>query len=144
VFFNKDKKMITGINHITLAVRDIDESFKFYADVLGLKRIQKSSISAYLLTEDTWMTLTKDQNTRHEHLPECTHIAFTVAQHDFETMKERILKSGAKEWQKNWTEGDSFYFVDPNGHKLEIHASDLETRIESGKQEWGDEVKWFV
>ncbi|KPJ49965.1 glutathione transferase, partial [candidate division TA06 bacterium DG_26] len=34
--------MIRGINHITLAVRDIDESFKFYADVLGFKPIQKS------------------------------------------------------------------------------------------------------
>jgi hypothetical protein len=101
-------------------------------------------MSAYLLAGDTWIALTKDQNARREHLPEYTHIAFTVAQQDFETMRERIFKSGAKEWQENWTEGDSFYFVDPNKHKLEIHVSDLETRIESGKQEWGDNVKWFV
>ena len=38
--------------------------------------------------------------------------------------------SGIKEWQKNWTKGHSFYFVDPNGHKLENHVSDLETRNE--------------
>jgi len=136
--------MITGINHITLAVRDIDESFKFYADVLGFKPIQKSSMSAYLLAGDTWIALIKDQNARREHLPEYTHTAFTVAQRDFETMRERISKSGAVEWQKNRTEGDSFYFVDPNGHKFEIHVSDLKTRIESGKREWGDDVQWFV
>ncbi|MDH3676384.1 MAG: VOC family protein [Anaerolineae bacterium] len=136
--------MITGINHITLAVRDIDESFKFYTDVLGLKPVQKSPISAYLLAGDTWIALAKDRNARRDHLPEYTHIAFTVAQQDFEAMRERIFKSGIKEWQKNWTEGDSFYFVDPNGHKFEIHVSGLETRIESGKREWGDDVEWFV
>ena len=136
--------MITGINHITLAVRDIEESFKFYADVLGFKRIQKSSMGAYLLAGDIWIALAKDQNARREHLPEYTHIAFTVAQQNFDAMRERILKFGVKEWQKNWTEGDSFYFVDPNGHKFEIHVSDLLTRIESGKQIWGDDVKWFV
>jgi catechol-2,3-dioxygenase len=111
---------------------------------LGLKRIQKSSISAYLLAGDTWIALTKDQHARRERLPEYTHIAFSVPQKDFETMRERILESGVEEWQKNRTKGDSCYFVDPNGHKLEIHASDLEIRIESAKQEWGDDVEWFV
>jgi catechol 2,3-dioxygenase-like lactoylglutathione lyase family enzyme len=136
--------MITGINHITLAVRDVEESFKFYAEVLDFKPIQKSPISAYFLAGDTWLALAKDQNARSEPWPEYTHIAFTVSQKDFSAMKERIVKSGAKEWQENWTEGDSFYFVDPNGHKLEIHASDLERRIETGKQQWGDNVQWFV
>jgi hypothetical protein len=54
-------------------------------------------MSAYLLAGDTWIALTKDQNAGREHLPEYTHIAFTVAQQDFETMRERIFKSGAKE-----------------------------------------------
>ncbi|MDY6790407.1 MAG: VOC family protein [Thermodesulfobacteriota bacterium] len=136
--------MITGINHITFAVRNIDESFKFYADVLGFKPIQKCTTSVYLLAGNTWIALVKDQNSRYEHLHESTHIAFTVDHQDFEPMRERILKSGAKKWQENSTEGDSFYFVDPNGHKLEIHVSDLEARIKSGKKEWGDDVRWFV
>ena len=56
----------------------------------------------------------KDQNARRVHLPEYIHIAFTVAQQDFETIRERIFKSGVNERQENWTEGDSFYFVDPH------------------------------
>jgi len=136
--------MITGINHITLAVRDIEESFKFYVEVLGLKPIQKSLISTCFLAGDVWIALAKDKHARHQQLPEYTHIAFTVSQEDFDLMKERIIKSGAKEWQQNRTEGDSFYFVDPNGHKFEIHVPDLEMRIESGKKEWGDEVQWFI
>ena len=42
------------------------------------------------------------------------------------------------------TEGTSYYFVDPNGHKIEMHASDLATRIATAKQTWGDAVHWFV
>jgi len=34
-------------------------------------------------------------------------------------------------WQRNHSEGDSLYFLDPDGHKLEIHASDLNARIRS-------------
>jgi len=35
------------------------------------------------------------------------------------------LASGAEVWQENGTEGDSLYCLDPDGHKLETHASDL-------------------
>ena len=138
--------MITGINHITLAVRDIAESFQFYVEVLGLKPIQKNPVSAYLLAGDLWIALEKDENSRAEPLSEYTHFAFSVTKEHFGTMAENISRSGAKEWQKNSTEGDSLYFLDPNGHKLEIHSSDLQARIESAKKEWnwGDEIEWFV
>lgn len=33
--------MITAVNHYTLAVTDIDASFAFYRDVLGLKPLCK-------------------------------------------------------------------------------------------------------
>ena len=135
--------MITGINHLTFGVRNIDQSFDFYVDVLGLKPVMKSSFSAYLLAGDMWIALVEDEHGRTEHLPEYTHIAFTISQQDFDVMKDKIVQSGAIEWQENSTEGDSFYFVDPNGHKLEIHVSDLARRIETGKREWGDEVRWF-
>ena len=36
--------------------------------------------------------------------------------------------------QQNWTEGESLYFLDPDGHKLEIHASDLAARLRSARE----------
>lgn len=136
--------MIDGLNHVTLAVRDIEESFQFYVGVLGLKPVQKSDSSIYLLAGDAWLALVLDANARREPLAEYTHVAFTVSQTDFDALKKRIVQAGAPEWQKNRSEGDSFYFVDPNGHKLEIHTTDLTARIRAGKKEWGDEVQWFV
>lgn len=38
--------MITGINHLTLAVRDLERSFDFYTRVMGLQPVVKWSQGA--------------------------------------------------------------------------------------------------
>ena len=136
--------MINGINHITLSVMEIDESFRFYKDVLGFKPVQKCEASAYLLAGETWIALIRDQAVRKAPLPEYSHISFDVSPEHFNAMRNRIISSGALKWQDNKTEGDSHYFLDPDGHKLEIHASDLDSRIRQAKSEWDFDVEWFV
>ena len=39
------------------------------------------------------------------------------------------MEEGVTLWQANHSEGESLYFLDPDGHKLEIDASDLHARI---------------
>jgi catechol 2,3-dioxygenase-like lactoylglutathione lyase family enzyme len=41
--------LVTGINHITLAVSDLNRSFHFYANVVGLKPVAKWERGAYFL-----------------------------------------------------------------------------------------------
>ena len=36
-YYNEDKKELTSIEHIGIAVRNLEESIKFYEDILGLK-----------------------------------------------------------------------------------------------------------
>jgi len=136
--------VIKGINHITLSVKDVDQSFEFYTQILGFKPVVKWPKGAYLLAGDLWFCLFLDDNTRKSKLPEYTHIAFTISEQNFKIMSERIKKSGAKIWQENQTEGDSLYFVDPNGHKLEIHASSLKARIKRAKINPWDGLEFFV
>ena len=136
--------MIKGINHVTLSVKDLAESFGFYTQTLCFRPVAKWSQGAYLLAGDLWICLFLDQNIRESKLPEYTHIAFKVSEKDFIAMSERIKKSGADIWQENRSEGDSLYFADPNGHKLEIHASDLETRLKIYKEKPWDGLEFFI
>lgn len=121
--------MITGINHITLSVRDLNESFAFYQNVLGFKPLMKKGISAYFLAGDLWFCLEEDKAVRAAALPEYTHIAFSVEESDFPTLAKRVRDSGMQIFKENLSEGSSLYFVDPNGHKLEIHVGSWETRL---------------
>ncbi|KAB8321112.1 hypothetical protein SD81_006350 [Tolypothrix campylonemoides VB511288] len=49
--------MITGINHINLSVKDLEESFKFYQEVLGFQPIAKWKKGAYFLAGDLWFCI---------------------------------------------------------------------------------------
>lgn len=135
--------MITGINHITLSVLDLNKSFDFYTQVLGCKPVARWKRGAYLQAGDLWLCLFLDEQTRQGILPEYTHIAFSVAAKDFESSVVKIIESGAI-WKQNTSEGLSLYFLDPNGHKLELHAGDLKTRIEAAKKQPYKEMEFFV
>ena len=121
--------MISGINHITFAVRDLDRSFHFYSQVLGLRPVAKWYKGAYLEAGTDWVCLTLDPETRAASLPEYTHTAFTVSAVEFSRLVEQLQKAHVMSWQANRSPGESFYFLDPDGHKLEIHVSNLEERL---------------
>jgi len=136
--------MITGINHLTLSVRDVDRSFRFYVDTLGLKPLARWRRGAYLLAGDLWLCLTLDERTRSSALPEYSHIALSVSGPRFNDMAERIRITGAAIWQDNRSEGLSLYFLDPDGHKLEIHAGDWRTRLAAMKKDpWEPNIQYF-
>lgn len=121
--------MILGISHITLSVRDLERSFAFYTNVLGLQPVAKWYNGAYLQAGEDWICLSLDSETRQKSLPEYTHTAFSVSSSNFASAVKRIHESGAECWQQNHSPGESHYFLDPDGHKLEIHVSDLQARI---------------
>lgn len=136
--------MISGINHITIAIKDLNRSLEFYKEVLGFKPLMKHSKGAYLLAGDLWFCLDVDSSTRNEPLPEYTHFAFTVDQKYFNEMVIKIKNSGTKIWKENKSEGESFYFLDPDGHKLEIHVGTWKSRITSIKKNpWNETVEFF-
>jgi glutathione S-transferase fosA5 len=136
--------MISGINHITLAVRDVDRSFRFYVETLGAKPLARWSRGAYLLVGDLWLCLTLDEQTRSSPLPEYSHIAFSTPSARFDDAAARIRASGAKIWKENESEGASLYFLDPDGHKFEIHAGDWRTRLAAMKRDpWEPNIQYF-
>ena len=123
--------MVSGINHITFAVRDLDKSFHFYTRTLGLRPVARWYRGAYLEAGGDWICLNQDPETRSGPLKEYTHLAFTVKPTDFEAAVRRMLAADVRTWQENKSPGDSFYFLDPDGHKLELHVADLQDRLKT-------------
>ena len=121
--------MVTGLNHTTFAVRDLDASFLFYTELLGLRPVARWSKGAYFTAGEHWFCLNLDPATRTEPLPEYTHLAFSVAANDLSALQVRLEQAGVIRRHRNRSPGDSFYFLDPDGHKLEIHGSGLEARL---------------
>lgn len=127
--------MITGINHVTLAVSDLERSFSFYTAVIGLRPVAKWARGAYLLAGEGWICLSLDAETRHGPQPEYTHLAFSVDRAAFDDCAEAIRSCNVVLWKENRSEGDSLYFLDPDWHKLEIHAGDLRSRLAALRQQ---------
>jgi catechol 2,3-dioxygenase-like lactoylglutathione lyase family enzyme len=126
--------MITGINHITLSVFDLEKSFNFYTEILGCQAIAKWQRGAYLLAGDLWLCLSLDPNTRTNTANEYTHIAFSIPEDKFQEYSDRLKALGVQQWQQNTSEGDSIYIFDPNYYKLELHVGDLTSRIAAIKK----------
>jgi catechol 2,3-dioxygenase-like lactoylglutathione lyase family enzyme len=126
--------MIRGLNHLTLAVADLERSFAFYAGLLGLRPRARWAEGAYLSAGELWLCLSVDPNTRAGALPEYTHVAFSVEAGDLPTMAQRLSEAGIKIWRENKSEGDSLYVLDPDGHKLELHVGDLASRLRACRQ----------
>ncbi len=132
--------MLTRLNHITVGVKDLEKSFDFYANILGMKVHAKWSKGAYLTLGDLWFCLNLDES---KPTKDYTHIAFDILEEDFKSMRKLLLENHAKEWQKNSSEGNSFYFLDPDGHKLEIHVGDLKSRLKTMKNENFPNLEFF-
>ncbi|BFO03044.1 FosA family fosfomycin resistance glutathione transferase [Pseudomonas guariconensis] len=122
--------MLTGLNHLTLAVTGLQASVDFYVGVLRFRLRAQWDTGAYLELGDLWLCLSLDKARSLVSAPDYTHYAFNIAQQDFARFVEHARSYGVKEWKSNRSEGDSFYFLDPDGHQLEAHVGSLESRLE--------------
>ncbi len=118
--------MITGFNHLTLAVTDLDKSCEFYVSMLGLTLKARWNQGAYLLAGDMWLCLSKDKVSP---ATDYTHYAFSVDEAQLQRFRDQFERNGIPLWKDNSSEGHSLYFLDPDGHQLELHVGDLQTRL---------------
>lgn len=128
--------MLTGLNHLTLAVTDVERSLAFYTGLLSCKPAATWDAGAYLTLGDLWLCLSLDP-ARAAALdqPDYTHYAFSIAAQDFDGFCARLLAAGVMAWRRNKSEGDSFYFLDPDGHQLEAHVGGLASRLAACRAE---------
>ena len=111
--------MINGLNHITIAVSDIQRSLDFYTKLLGFNGHVVWDSGAYLSSNGIWLCLSLNNPSPSK---DYSHLAWSVSNSDFDSLSQQIVSSGAELWKSNKSEGNSLYFLDPDGYKLEIHV----------------------
>ena len=129
--------MVNGINHITFAVTNLEKSLDFYVNLVGLRLAARWDRGAYLLAGSQWIALNVDTERNSVPTKDYSHTSFNVLSSDFHTVKEKLEKAGVRPFQENTSEGESFYFLDPDGHKLELHYNTIEDRLK-----WARENDW--
>ena len=123
---SEDGPRIRGVNHVTLAVADLPRALSFYCDVLGAVPRADWADGAYLELGSLWLCLARSDRVMPR--DDYTHLALDCAAADFAALARRIADR-APLWQENTSEGASLYFLDPDGHRLELHAGDLASRL---------------
>ena len=127
---------LDGIDHVALAVRDVERSATWYVDVLGFERCYQEmwdGIPTFIGKGNTAIALfPADPNASstpsHRKDIRMLHLAFRADLKNFRTAQEELKHRGIKFEFQDHEISHSIYFRDPDGHHLEITTYDLTGR----------------
>jgi len=126
---------LSGIHHIALNVRDLDQAERFYTDVLGFKvaqRFSKGLRHIMLDAGNSYIALFEvpdlEMQSHIEQLSETgyMHFAFKIEGERFQLAVKKLRDNNISigEGPVRRGDGDSVYFQDLDWNHLEIHCDD--------------------
>ena len=134
-----DPPPVTGISELVLEVSDLEESRRFYRDVLGFEETfygeGREGRCWYLIGDTARLGLWTEQvglagGRGGAHV----HYAFSVSDSDFDPLKERIEGAGAEvEGPIQLGPGRAIYVTDPDGNVVEFWSQDLASYAEGAR-----------
>src|SRR5438128_4018893 len=138
---------LDGIDHVALAVRDVERSAQWYIDVLGFKKRHEgmwNGIPTFVGKGKTAIALFPAHNrdsqtaparageidpvaaaTRIRPVANMLHLAFRADRKNFLVAQEELKRRRIKFAFQDHEICHSIYFRDPDGHELEITTYEL-------------------
>jgi len=122
------------IDHVALAVTDLEKAIAWYQDVLGLERRYREAWGDYpamLCAGSTCVALfplrsdESSARTSGSARPTLPHLAFRATYADLLEAEKNLQERGIQFEFQNHRIAHSIYFADPDGHQLEITTYDL-------------------
>src|SRR6266478_6374683 len=119
---------LEGIDHVALAVRDVEEAAKWYADVLGFERRYEGmwdGIPTFIGKGNTAIALFPARGGNSKPSARTgeicmLHLAFRANRNGFLSAQEELKRRGIKFEFQDHEISHSIYFRDPDGYELEI------------------------
>jgi catechol 2,3-dioxygenase len=117
-----------GLDHIAIAVSDLDRAEAFYRDVLGLERVHEEwDPPRVLASGGSGMALFPAG--MHDDAvvgaPGILHFAFRVDRDAFEAAQDELSERGIEFRFSDHGVAHSVYFSDPDGHQLELTTYEI-------------------
>jgi catechol 2,3-dioxygenase-like lactoylglutathione lyase family enzyme len=115
-----------GLDHIAIAVSDVDRAEEFYRDVLGLDRAHHEWDPPRLMVANgSGVALFPGGNGSDPDPPEIPHIAFRADRAAFEKARALLSERGIEFRFSDHGSSHSIYFQDPDGHRLELTTYEI-------------------
>jgi catechol 2,3-dioxygenase len=122
---------IADIDHVAIAVTDVERSVKWYCDVLGMDRRHPEwgNVPAMVCAGQTCVALFEiegeAQPPPNRSAIAMRHLAFRVDRGGFERAQKELRECGIEFVFMDHETAHSVYLEDPDGHRLEITTYDL-------------------
>ncbi len=114
-----------GLDHVAIAVQDVERSRRFYAEILGFERAHDEwDVPVVMAANGTGVAIfDKDLhpgNGAEQPDVRILHIAFRVDREGFERARQELAAQGMEPRFSDHGIAHSIYFTDPDGHQLEL------------------------